>query len=125
MVLAAAAVSGRPCTAEAKDTGGTVRGLAAPDIAAVAVAVAAAVVAAAVVAVVVALIVVDWEGYIERCEVGFVERCAMRYMNARLDVLQHSSPHHEESVVPYFRRSCLEKPDVDRYTCENRPSSDA
>ena len=69
-----------------------------------------AVVAAAVVAVVVALIVVDWEGYIERCEVGFVERCAMRYMNARLDVLQHSSPHHEESVVPCFRRSCLEKP---------------
>ena len=46
---AAAAVSGRPCTAEAKDTGGTVRGLAAPDIAAVAVAVAAAVVVAAVV----------------------------------------------------------------------------
>jgi len=50
---AAAAVSGRPCTAEAKDTGGTVRGLAAPDIAAVAVAVAVAVAAAVVVAAVV------------------------------------------------------------------------
>jgi hypothetical protein len=75
----------------------------------VVVAVAAVAVAAVAVAVV-ALIVVDWEGYIERYEVEFVERCAMRYMNARLDVLQHSSPHHEESVVPYFRRSCLEKP---------------